>query len=189
MYLGIPSEQRLKGKGVSACATCDGPLYRNKDVIVVGGGDAAAEEALYLSKICKSVKLVHRRDQLRASLPMKKKVETSSIEMIWNSVIDEVLGENTVEGVAIKNVQTGEITKVPCDGLFVAIGHKPATDVFREYLECDKQGYFVTNGSPATKVPGVFVCGDCADHVYRQAITSAGTGCQAALLAERYLSE
>ena len=188
-YLGLPSEQRLKSKGVSGCATCDGPLYRGKDVVVVGGGDAAAEEALYLHKICKSVKLVHRRDQLRASLPMRKKVADSGIEMMWNSVIEDVLGEDLVTGVMVKNVNTGEKTLVTCDALFVAIGHKPATEPFREYLECDQQGYFTTNGSPVTKVPGVFVAGDCADRTYRQAITSAGTGCQAALLAERYLTE
>lgn len=189
MYLGIPSEERLKGKGVSACATCDGPLYKGKNVVVVGGGDAAAEEALILSKICKSVHMVHRRDQLRASLPMKKKVEASPIKMVWNSAVDEVLGEKSVTGVRVKNVKTGAKTVIPCDGLFVCIGHRPATEMFKKYLETDPQGYFVTNGTPATKVPGVFVCGDCADRVYRQAITSAGTGCMSALLAERYLTE
>jgi len=188
-YLGLPNEKRLMSRGVSGCATCDGPLYRGKDVVVVGGGDAAAEEALYLHKICKSVKLVHRRDQLRASLPMRKKVADSGIEMLWNSIIEDVIGEDTVTGVMVKNVQTGEKKLIPCDGLFVAIGHKPATEPFREFLDCDPQGYFVTNGTPATKVPGVFVAGDCADRVYRQAITSAGTGCQAALLVERYLTE
>ena len=189
MYLGIPSEERLKGKGVSACATCDGPLYKGKDVVVVGGGDAAAEEALILAKICKSVHMVHRRDQLRASLPMKKKVEASPIKMVWNSAVDEVLGDKSVTGVRIKNVKTGEKTVIPCDALFVCIGHRPATEMFKEYLETDPHGYIVTNGTPATKIPGIFACGDCADRVYRQAITSAGTGCMAALLAERYLSE
>jgi len=188
-YLGLENEKRLMSRGVSGCATCDGPLYKGKNVVVVGGGDAAAEEALFLNKICKSVKLVHRRDQLRASVPMRKKVANSTIQMMWNSVIEDVLGEDKVTGVLVKNVNNDEVTKVDCDGLFVAIGHKPATEVFREFLECDTQGYFVTNGTPATRVPGVFVAGDCADRVYRQAITSAGTGCQAALLAERYLTE
>ncbi|EAX98392.1 thioredoxin-disulfide reductase family protein [Trichomonas vaginalis G3] len=189
LYLGLPNEERLKGKGVSGCATCDGPLYKGKDVVVVGGGDAAAEEAIFLSKICKSVKLVHRRDQLRASLPMRKRVEASSIQMIWNTVIEDVLGENKVTGVKVKNVVTNEVSEIPCDGLFVAIGHKPATEVFKDYLQTDEQGYFLTNGTPVTSIPGVFVCGDCADRHYRQAITSAATGCQAALLAEKYLTD
>ncbi|EAY04700.1 thioredoxin reductase [Trichomonas vaginalis G3] len=189
VYLGIPSEERLKGRGVSACATCDGPLYKGKNVCVVGGGDAAAEEALFLNNICKSVHMIHRRDQLRASLPMRKRVEKSTIKMVWDSEVDEILGENKVTAVRVKNNKTGETQEIPCDGIFIAIGHRPATAIFKEYLETDAQGYFVTNGSPATKVPGVFVCGDCADRTYRQAITSAGTGCQAALLAERYLSD
>lgn len=186
-YLGLPNEDRLKSKGVSGCATCDGPLFRGKDVVVVGGGDAAVEEAIFLSHLCKSVKLIHRRDQLRASLPMKKKIEESKVEVIWWSVIVDVLGENYVTGIKVKNVQTEKITEIACDGLFVAIGHKPATEVFRKSLECDGQGYFITDGSPATKIPGVYVAGDCADRIFRQAVTSAATGCQAALLAERYL--
>ena len=189
VYLGLESEERLKQKGVSACATCDGPLYRGKDVVVVGGGDAAAEEALFLSRICKSVKLVHRRDQLRASLPMRKRIEASTIIPVWDSVVVECLGNERLTGIRVKNVKTEETTEIACDGLFVAIGHKPATDVFKGQLEMDPQGYVVTHENPATSVPGVFACGDCADRVYRQAITSAGTGCQAALLAEKYLQE
>jgi thioredoxin reductase (NADPH) len=188
IFLGIPSEEKFKGNGVSSCATCDGPLYRGKKVVVVGGGDAAAEVALFLVKICTSVHMVHRRDELRASLPMKKKIESSTIKMVWDSAIDEVLGDKFVTGVRVKNIKTGETSEIECDGLFVSIGHRPATEIFKKYLDTDAQGYFVTNGTPATKVPGVFVCGDCADRTYRQAITSAGTGCQAALLAERYLN-
>ena len=189
MYLGLESEERLKQKGVSGCATCDGPLYKGKDVVVVGGGDAAAEEALFLSHICKSVKLVHRRDELRASLPMKKKVAASTIECVWDTVVEECLGTEKLTGLKLKNVKTGQISEITCDGLFVAIGHKPATEVFKGQLEMDPQGYIKTNGNPATSVEGVFACGDCADRVFRQAITSAGTGCQAALLAERWMME
>ena len=189
MYLGLESEERLKQKGVSGCATCDGPLYKGKDVVVVGGGDAAAEEALFLSHICKSVKLVHRRDELRASLPMKKKVAASTIECVWDSVIVECLGTDKLTGLKIKNVKTEKITEVSCDALFVAIGHKPATEVFKGQLDMDPQGYIKTNGIPTTSIEGVFACGDCADRVFRQAITSAGTGCQAALLSERWLMD
>lgn len=189
MWLGLPSEQRLRMRGVSACATCDGPLYKGKDVFVIGGGDAAAEEAMYLSRICNSVHLVHRRDQLRASLPMKKKLAESTVQIVWNSVVTDITGEDKVTGITLKNVQTDEVTSYKADGVFIAIGHVPATDPFKKYVECDEKGYFVTHGSPATNVPGVFVAGDCADKVYRQAITSAGTGCQAALLAEKYLQE
>ncbi|KAH0789545.1 thioredoxin-disulfide reductase [Histomonas meleagridis] len=189
MYLGLPNEERLKMHGVSGCATCDGPLYRGKDVVVVGGGDAAVEEALFLSHIAKSVKLIHRRDQLRASLPMKKKIEASTVQIVWDTIITDVLGQDHVTGLKVKNVKTNEEKEIECEALFVAIGHTPATKPFRGQLECDQQGYIITHGTPATNIPGVFAAGDCADRVYRQAITSAGTGCQAALLAERYLQE
>ena len=188
-YLEIESEQRLRNRGVSACAVCDGALYTGQDVAVVGGGDTAIEEALHLAKMCKSVKLIHRRDQFRASKPMQKKLSESTIEVIFDSVVDEVLGEDCVKGLKLKNVKTGAVSEVKVNALFVAIGHVPATEVFAGQLERDREGYFVTQGNPATKVPGVFVAGDCADKVFRQAITSAGTGCQAALLAERYLME
>jgi thioredoxin reductase (NADPH) len=187
MYLGLESEERLKNKGVSGCATCDGPIYRGKDVVVVGGGDAAVEEALFLSHLAKSVKLVHRRNELRASLPMKKKIEASSVQMVWDSVIVDCLGTDKLTGVKVKNVKTDAETVLQCEGLFVAIGHTPATKIFKGQIECDPQGYIKTQGTPETTLPGVFACGDCADRVYRQAITSAGTGCQAALLCERWL--
>lgn len=188
-YLGLESETRLINKGVSACAVCDGALYTGKDVAVVGGGDAAIEEALYLSKICKSVKLIHRRNELRASKPMKDKLKRSTVEVIWDSVVDEVIGKDFVEGVRIKNTKTGEKTELPISCLFVAIGHTPATSIFKGKIDMDQDGYIISKPGQLTNVQGVFVAGDCADRIFRQAITSAGTGCQAALSAERFLSE
>jgi thioredoxin reductase (NADPH) len=188
-YLGLPSEERLKNKGVSACAICDGRLFAHQDVAVVGGGDVAIEEALYLAKICRNVTLFHRRDKLRASHAMQKKLAASTVNVVYDTVVSEVLGDEYVTGVLVKNVKTGDVTNHSVAALFVAIGHEPETKLFEGQLDIDKSGYFVTDGSPNTKVPGVFVAGDCADKVYRQAITSAGTGCQAALLAERYISE
>ena len=188
-YLGIPSEQRLINKGVSACAVCDGRLYAGQDVAIVGGGDVAAEEAIYLSKMCRKVTLFHRRNELRASTPMKKKLAASSVEIVYDSVIKNVIGDEYVTGIEVENVKTNQITKYDVSALFVAIGHEPETRLFKGQLDIDDHGYFITDGTPRTKVPGVFVAGDCADKVYRQAITSAGTGCQAALLAEKYLSE
>ena len=187
--LGVKGEEEFTGRGVSYCAVCDGALYRGQDVAVVGGGDTAIEEALHLAKMCKSVKLIHRRDQLRASKPMQKKLSESTIEVIWDSVVEEVLGENFVTGLKLKNVKTNEESVINVGAVFMAIGHAPATEMFEGQLDRDKDGYFITNGTPATKVPGVYVAGDCGDRIFRQAITSAGTGCQAALLAERYLME
>ena len=188
-YLGLENEQRLRNRGVSGCATCDGPLYTGQDVIVVGGGDVAVEEALYLTKICKSVTLVHRRNDLRASLPMKKKIMASTVKFEWDSVIEDVIGDDYLTSVQIKNIKTNKIKTLNVGAMFVAIGHTPETKAFNGQLDLDESGYFITNGSPETKIPGVFVAGDCADKRYRQAITSAGTGCQAALLAEKYLTE
>jgi len=189
-YLGIPSEQRLRGGGVSACATCDGFFYRGQDIIVVGGGDTAAEEATYLSKICNKVTLLIRRDELRASKAMQNRVfNTPNIEVLFHTEIDEVLGEKTVEGVRVINNQTKEKKDIPVTGVFIAIGHKPNTELFEGILEMDANKYLVTQGkSSKTNIPGVFACGDVQDHEYRQAVTAAGSGCMAALDAERYLS-
>lgn len=189
-YLGIPSEQRLRGGGVSACATCDGFFYRGQDIIVVGGGDTAAEEATYLSKICNKVTLLIRRDELRASKAMQNRVfNTPNIEVLFHTEIDEVLGEKTVEGVRVINNQTKEKKDISVTGLFIAIGHKPNTELFEGILDMDANKYLVTQGkSSKTNIPGVFACGDVQDHEYRQAVTAAGSGCMAALDAERYLS-
>jgi thioredoxin reductase (NADPH) len=192
-WLNIPSEQkfRLNGGGVSACATCDGFFYRNKEVAIVGGGDTAAEEATYLAKMCKKVYMIHRRDTLRASKAMQERVfKTSNIEMIWDSEIDEILGDEFVTGVRVHNLKTNEKKEIPVAGVFVAIGHQPNTAIFKDYLDLDEQGYIKTvPGSTKTNVAGVFACGDAQDKVYRQAITAAGTGCMAALDAERFLAE
>jgi len=192
-YLGLPSEQHyLKaGGGVSACAVCDGFFYRNQETVIVGAGDSACEEAHYLSNICKKVTMVVRRDQFRASKIMKERVEnTSNIEIMYNTNTVEVLGENDlVTGVKVKNSKTGDEITIPCTGFFLAIGHKPNTEIFKEYLDLDETGYIKNiPGTSKTNVAGVFVAGDAADHVYRQAITAAGTGCMAALDAERYLA-
>jgi thioredoxin reductase (NADPH) len=189
-YLGIPSEQRLRGGGVSACATCDGFFYRGQDIIVVGGGDTAAEEATYLSKICNKVTLLIRRDELRASKAMQNRVfNTPNIEVLFHTEIDEVLGEKTVEAVRVINNQTKEKKDIPVTGVFIAIGHKPNTELFEGLLDMDANKYLITQGkSSKTNVPGVFACGDVQDHEYRQAVTAAGSGCMAALDAERYLS-
>jgi thioredoxin reductase (NADPH) len=190
-WLGLESEKRLNGAGVSACAVCDGFFYRNSEVAIVGAGDTACEEALYLSKLCTTVHMIVRRDEMRASKIMQERVlKTKNIKVYWNSETDEVLGEKEVEGVRIVNNKTGEKTEIPIKGFFVAIGHKPNSDVFKEFLDTDEVGYVITKpDSTQTKVEGVFACGDLQDSVYRQAVTAAGTGCMAALEAERFLAE
>ncbi len=191
-WLGLPSEEKYNGRGVSACAVCDGFFYRNKEVAIVGAGDTAAEEALYLSKLCTNVHMIIRRDEMRASKIMQARVEkTPNIHIYWNSVTDEILGdENGVNAVRIENKVTGEKKDIPVEGFFVAIGHKPNSDIFKEYINTDEQGYVITiPGTSKTNVKGVFATGDLQDKHYRQAVTAAGSGCMGALDAERYLSE
>ena len=187
-YLGLESEQKFMGRGVSACATCDGAFYRDVPVVVVGGGDTACEESIFLTRFASKVTLVHRRDELRASKIMAERaINHPKIEMAWDSVVDEILGDETgVTGVRIKNVKTGERTDIEASGYFSAIGHKPNTDAFVGQLEMTETGYLIADGVK-TKVEGVYAAGDVADAVYRQAITAAGTGCAAALEAERFL--
>ena len=188
-YLGLDSEERLKGGGVSACATCDGFFYKGQDVVVVGAGDTAAEEATYLANICSNVTMLVRKDFMRASKAMQHRVEkTSNIKVLYNTEVEEVLGDQVVEGVRVFNNQTGDKQEIPVTGMFVAIGHKPNTDIFEGIIDMNDTGYIETQGkSTKTNVPGVFAAGDVQDHEYRQAITAAGTGCMAALDAERYL--
>ena len=189
-YLGLPSEQRLRGGGVSACAVCDGFFYKGQEVAIVGGGDTAAEEATYLANICKKVTMLVRKDHMRASKAMQHRVVAKeNIDLRYNSEIDEVLGEQVVEGLRIVNNKTGEKEEIPITGLFIAIGHKPNTDIFKDQLDMDDAGYLITEGkSTKTNRPGVFASGDVQDKEYRQAVTAAGTGCMAALDAERYLA-
>jgi thioredoxin reductase (NADPH) len=191
MWLGLETEKHYMGQGVSGCATCDGFFYRGQEVAVVGGGDTAAEEATYLAKLCKKVYLIHRRDELRASKAMQHKVfNTPNIEMVWDSVSEEVLGDSSgVTGVRVRNVKTGEKRDIAVTGFFVAIGHTPNTEVFKGHVDLDLAGYVKTvPGSTRTNVEGIFACGDVQDHYYRQAVTAAGTGCMAAIEAERFLS-
>ncbi len=190
-WLGLESEQRLNGFGVSACAVCDGFFYKGQEVVIVGAGDTAAEEASYLAKLCTKVTMLVRRDEMRASKAMQHRVmNTPNIEVMFNHSTVEILGEKGVEAVLAKNNKTGEEIKIPCTGFFVAIGHKPNTDIFKDWLDMDETGYLIVQpGTSKTKIPGVFASGDAADKVYRQAVTAAGTGCMAALDAERYLTE
>ncbi len=190
-WLGLESEKRLNGHGVSACAVCDGFFFKGMDVAVVGGGDTAAEEALYLSKLCPKVHLLVRRDQMRASKVMQERVlKSENIIVHWNTETVEILGDKEVEGVKVRNRETGEEEVIPIQGFFVAIGHKPNTDIFKDWLDMDETGYLITKpGSSYTNIPGVFASGDAQDKIYRQAVTAAGSGCMAALDAERWLGE
>lgn len=190
-WLGLESEQRLRGRGVSACATCDGPFFKNKDIVVVGGGDAAMEEANFLTKFANKVTVVHRREALRASNIMQERARANpKISFIFNSEVVGVLGEKAVGGVKIKNNQTNEVSEIKCQGLFVAIGHKPNTDIFAGQLEIDAiKGYLVVRDQTRTSAPGVFAAGDVHDWHYRQAVTAAAAGCKAAMDAEKWLEE
>ena len=190
-WLGIEGEARLRGYGVSACATCDGFFFREKELIVVGGGDTAMEEALFLTKFASKVTIIHRRDEFRASpIMVKRAVNHPNIDIIWDSVVEEVLGDTLVTGALIRNVKTDEVTTFNADGIFIAIGHVPNTKVFDGVLDLDDTGYIVTEpGTPVTSITGVFAAGDVTDKIYRQAVTAAGMGCQAALDAARFLDE
>jgi thioredoxin reductase (NADPH) len=192
-WLGIESEQKYQGYGVSACATCDGFFFRNKDVAVIGGGNSAVEEAIYLAGIASKVTLVHRRDSLRAEkIAQDRLFANPKVAVIWDSVVDEILGDGNppgVTGLRLKNVKTGDTSHLPVDGVFVAIGHNPNTELFKSAVSVDDEGYIITTpGSTTTNIPGVFAAGDVQDKIYRQAVTAAGTGCMAALEAERFLA-
>jgi thioredoxin reductase (NADPH) len=190
-WLGVPGEQKLTGKGVSACATCDGFFFRDQELVVVGGGDTAMEESLFLTKFASKVTIVHRRDEFRASKIMAARaLEHEKIEVLWNTIVTEVHGENGVESVTLEDTVTGETRELKTDGVFVAIGHKPTTDLFKGQLDLDENGYLIAglDGGTRTSLEGVFAAGDVADHTYRQAVTAAGTGCMAAIDAERWLA-
>ncbi|HOO82248.1 MAG TPA: thioredoxin-disulfide reductase [Alphaproteobacteria bacterium] len=190
-WLGLPSEEKFRGKGVSACATCDGFFFRGKDVAVVGGGNSAVEETLFLTNFCSKVTLIHRRNSLRAEKIMQDRLfENEKVEVIWDSTVEEVLGDDSgMTGLRLKNVKTSEESTLEADGMFVAIGHDPATEIFKGQIKMDEAGYIDTAAdSTATSVPGIFAAGDVADHVYRQAVTAAGMGCMAALEADRFLA-
>ena len=189
-WLDIPGESRLRGYGVSACATCDGFFFRDRDIAIVGGGDSAMEEAIFLTKFASKVTIVHRRDSFRASKIMAQRaIDHPKIEVLWNSTVEEVLGDDLVTGLRIKNVATGETSVLPVEGFFLAIGHDPNTGIFQGQLDLDDTGYVVTEpGSTGTSVPGVFAAGDVVDHYYQQAITAAGMGCQAAIDVEHWLN-
>ncbi|WP_308909058.1 thioredoxin-disulfide reductase [Pseudokordiimonas caeni] len=192
-WLGLPSEQKFNGYGVSACATCDGFFYRGKEVLVIGGGNTAVEEALYLSNLCSKVTLIHRRDEFRAEKILQDRLfKTANVEVIWNTVVDEVVGTTEplgVTGARLKNVKTGDVTDINVHGIFVAIGHKPSTEIFKGQLPMDEEGYLIKKpDSTQTDIPGVYAAGDVTDKVFRQAVTAAGMGCMAALEAEKYLA-
>jgi len=190
-YLGLENESRLLGKGVSACATCDGAFFRDQELAIVGGGDTAMEEALFLTRFASKVYVIHRRDEFRASQIMQDRVKNhEKIEILWNTVVEDVLGDTLVDGIIIRNVDSDETQTLPVTGFFVAIGHKPNTEIFSDWLDQDDTGYILTQADTTyTNVEGVFACGDAQDHVYRQAITAAGTGCMAARDAERWLAD
>src|SRR3989344_1240548 len=189
-WLGIPSEQKYKGRGVSTCATCDGALYKNKEVIVIGGGDSAMEESQFLSKFARKVTVVHRKDSFRASKIMQDRFfKNEKCSVVWNSEVAEIVGDKFVKGVKLKNTITGKITELKCDGVFLAIGHVPNTAIFKGILNMNENGYLLTDRFMKTNIAGVFAAGDVQDIRYRQAITAAGTGCQAAMEVEKYLAE